>query len=32
MVLDLKWQLFFYIALFTGARRGEIVSLFMERH
>lgn len=25
--LDLKWQLFFYIALFTGARRGEIVSL-----
>lgn len=22
--LDLKWQLFFYIALFTGARRGEI--------
>ena len=27
MVLDLKWQLFFYIALFTGARRGEIVSL-----
>lgn len=25
--LDLKWRLFFYIALFTGARRGEIVSL-----
>lgn len=25
--LDLKWQLFFYIALFTGARRGEIISL-----
>ena len=25
--LDLKWQLFFYIAIFTGARRGEIVSL-----
>lgn len=25
--LDLKWQLFFYITLFTGARRGEIVSL-----
>lgn len=25
--LDLKWQLFFYIALFTGARCGEIVSL-----
>ena len=25
--LDLKWRLFFYIAIFTGARRGEMISL-----
>ncbi|MFR4784897.1 MAG: phage integrase SAM-like domain-containing protein [Pilosibacter sp.] len=30
--LDLKWQLFFYIAFFTGARRGEIVSLLWSEH
>lgn len=25
--LDLKWKVFFYFAIFTGARRGELVSL-----